>query len=323
MQLSSSASRVLIVDDEEFNRDILEEYMKDEGIAFQSAEDGETALHILQEDKQGFDCILLDRMMPGLSGIEVLRIIKQDERLSRIPVIMQTAAASTSQIREGMQEGVYYYLTKPYTQNLLLNILESALQEGKERKELKGKFIRLQHALQFLEEASFSIRTPEEANEVAYTVACALPDPERSLTGISELLINAVEHGNLGITFHEKTKFLENGTWAAEINRRLEDPRYRDRVARLRFFRSAHACHMMISDEGNGFDYTKFLDIDPARLMLPHGRGVALSKALAFDEMQYLGCGNRVLCAVFHTADIECTPSREEYAATEYSCVGI
>lgn len=298
MQCNRERRRILIVDDEAFNRDILEEYLSESGLDFVSVPDGETALKTLADDTD-FDCILLDRMMPGLSGIDVLRRIKADERIIRVPVIMQTAAASTIQVREGISEGVYYYLTKPFSRNLLLNIVEAAINEGKERREMEGNFDRLNSALQLMTEASFTVRTPEEASETAYMIACALPDPKRTIVGLNELLLNAVEHGNLGITFEEKSRLLEEGRWMEEIRDRLEQPRYKHKSAVVRYYRTAGAHHIMITDDGNGFDYARYLDINPSQLMLPHGRGVAVSKATAFDEMQYLGKGNKVVCAVY------------------------
>ena len=75
---------------------------------------------------EGLDSILLDRIIPGMDGIEFCQQIKKDERWKLIPVIMQTAASRPQEIREGIEAGVFYYLLKPLAIDRLLSILASA-----------------------------------------------------------------------------------------------------------------------------------------------------------------------------------------------------
>ena len=128
---------VLLVDDEALNLEILVEYFDGEdAFLLQMAESGEAAWQLLQDPENDFKLILLDRMMPGLDGIGLLRRMKGDPRLSGIPVIMQTAANSPDQIREGLEAGAYYYLTKPYRRDSLLAIVHAALSDAEARSAL-------------------------------------------------------------------------------------------------------------------------------------------------------------------------------------------
>src|SRR5208337_3271009 len=102
--------KILSVDDDNLNRYILTEYLTGGGYEVIEADDGDTALRIL-EDVGGIDAIVLDRMMPRLNGMEVLKAVKADPRLKDIPVIMQSAASAREQILQGIKAGVYYYLT--------------------------------------------------------------------------------------------------------------------------------------------------------------------------------------------------------------------
>jgi response regulator RpfG family c-di-GMP phosphodiesterase len=116
-------------------------------------------------------------MMPGLDGIELLRRIKNDSRLAGIPVIMQTAASSAEQIREGLEAGAYYYLTKPYRRDELLAIVHAALADARNRDALRRQLHRHIDALGFLDEGSFTIRTIDEADRLASFIAQACRRP--------------------------------------------------------------------------------------------------------------------------------------------------
>jgi hypothetical protein len=114
---------------------------------------------------------------------------------------MQTAANSPEQIREGLEAGAYYYLTKPYRRDNLLAIVHAALSDAEARHTLSRQLHQHVNSLQFLEQAEFSIRTIYEAGQLASFIAQACPNPDQAVIGISELLVNGVEHGNLGLSY--------------------------------------------------------------------------------------------------------------------------
>ena len=89
----NNAFTILIVDDEELNRIIIEEYLDGEDFIIEMAEDGESAWTTLEANPDKYDVVLLDRMMPGISGIEVLSRIKAHPILESIPVILQNSAS--------------------------------------------------------------------------------------------------------------------------------------------------------------------------------------------------------------------------------------
>ncbi len=286
-------ARVLVVDDEAINLEILVEYFEGEtAFAISTADSGESAWSLLQAPENEFKLILLDRMMPGLDGIGLLRRMKADARLASIPVIMQTAASSAAQIREGLEAGAYYYLTKPYRRDALLAIVHAALADAEARDSLRHQLHQHVHSLQFLNHASFSIRTVEEAGQLASFIAQACPNPETAVMGISELLINGVEHGNLGLTYADKSKLKLEDRWDSEVLRRSQLPENRDKRVNLDFSREGEMLHLRITDQGQGFDWEKFLEIDPERAFDPNGRGIALARMLSFSSIRYEGIGN-------------------------------
>ena len=291
------AKKILAVDDDALNRDILSEYLSDAGYAVVEADDGDTALQLLK-DTDGIDAIVLDRMMPRLNGMEVLKAVKKDPRFADIPVIMQSAASARDQILEGIKAGVYYYLAKPYEDQMLLAIVGTALQDAASKKKLRAEVSQHRRVMGLMEQARFRFRTFEEAKNLAFLIANCFPDPRTVVYGLNELLINAVEHGNLGITYPEKTELVLEGRLESEIERRLALPENRDKWAYLSFEADGHALCVRIKDQGEGFDWRQYMEIAPERATHPHGRGIATSKMMSFNSLEYIGCGNEVLCTV-------------------------
>jgi anti-sigma regulatory factor (Ser/Thr protein kinase) len=112
--------------------------------------------------------------------------------------------------------------------------------------------------------------------------------------GLTELLVNAVEHGNLAIGCERKQALLKRGEWEAEISRRLALPEYAERNVRLSRTLAEGRWTFEISDDGAGFDSRPFFVHDAGRSALPNGRGIALVRGLAFPDLHYLDSGSRL-----------------------------
>ena len=295
----TNKTRILAVDDEALNLEILLEYFADENaLALDTADGGEAAWALLQNPENDYKAILLDRMMPGLDGIGLLKRIKGDARLAGIPVIMQTAANSAAQIREGLEAGAYYYLTKPYRRDNLLAIVQAALIDAEARDALRLQLHSHINSLQFLKQAEFSIRTVDEASQLASFIARACPNAEMVVMGISELLINAIEHGNLGLSYAEKSSLKRDDCWRPEIDRRAALPSNIEKEVKLQFQRDERSITLRVIDQGNGFDWQSFLEIDPERAFDPNGRGIALARLLSFSTLIYEGGGNTAVATI-------------------------
>jgi hypothetical protein len=290
-------TKVLAVDDELFNLDILLHHLSKDDYEVVCAEDGVIALQQL-EAHPDVEVIVLDRMMPNLNGMQVLEKIKLDERFAHIPVVMQTAAASSEQILQGIQAGVYYYLTKPYENALLLSIVKSALNSVRKKQQIKAALQDQKRVIGLLHQAKFRFRTFDEAKNIACFVSVLFPDAERVFYGLNELLMNAIEHGNLGITYAEKTQLVLSGTWQQEVDRRLLLPENAEKFVELIYSASKDELTVHIKDQGQGFDWRQYLQFSVERVTDPHGRGIATSKMVSFDQMEYQGCGNEVVCTV-------------------------
>lgn len=110
--------RILIVDDFSTMRRIIKNLLNDLGYTNTAeAEDGNSALATLAQSS--FDFVVTDWNMPGMTGIELLRAIRADERFKTLPVLMVTAEAKREQIIEAAQAGVNGYVIKPFTAQTL------------------------------------------------------------------------------------------------------------------------------------------------------------------------------------------------------------
>jgi CheY-like chemotaxis protein len=284
---------LLVVDDEELNREIIAEYLCDQPWELTMVEGGAAAWALL-EAGASFDAVVLDRMMPGMDGMEVLRRLQQDARLRTVPVVMQTAAASHDQVAEGLQLGAYYYLTKPYHRDALVAVVRSALAMSAQRHELAQRIDEYRGVMGLIEQGAFQLRTLAEARALAAALGSACADPDAASLGLLELLVNAIEHGNLGITFEEKAALLGAGRWEAEVAARQARPEHAGKAVHVVCSRVGPELVITITDEGSGFDWQRFLMLDESRAFHPNGRGISLAREVAFATLEYLGRGNEV-----------------------------
>ncbi len=290
--------KLLIIDDDEFLRSITQEVLEREGFQVEIAEDGLAGWEKLDESLCGFDLILLDKKMPHMDGIDLLKQIKSDERFKELPVIMLTGDNQQQDIVEGLAEGAYYYLTKPSSEAVLKRVIQNALGEFKKKRELLNLLNHQNKNLRVMHRAEFEFKTLHEARDLALWLAEASQDPNRTVSGYSELLINAVEHGNLEINYDEKSQLLSEGLWDVEIESRLQKAPYKHRSVNVIMQKTPNTCIVTITDQGNGFDWKNYIDFNPERLFDLHGRGIAMSKLMSFDNIEYMEKGNTVVTTV-------------------------
>jgi CheY-like chemotaxis protein/anti-sigma regulatory factor (Ser/Thr protein kinase) len=289
---------LLVVDDDEIVRVLMEEVLGQCGYAVETVEDGQAAWQAIDSDPARYDLMLLDKQMPRLDGISLLRRIRADSRFTDLPVIMLTADTSPEDVSQGLAEGAHYYLTKPPTDEVLTVVIKSALAESSQKRELRAMVGRHAGTLALLCRAEFTYRNLAEARDLALLLADASMDPARTVVGYSELLINAVEHGNLGISYGDKGQLLREGRWVEEVEARLRHPEHAASRVRVILEKVDGTSRVTIIDQGAGFDWQSYLEFSAERVFDIHGRGIAMSKSMSFDSLEYLGNGNTVVTTV-------------------------
>jgi len=119
--MKSSVS-ILIVDDEEMMRTLLNRILSREGYKIRSAEDGVVALEVLKAEK--FDIIISDMKMPRMNGFELLKIVKKE--YPKIGVIIMTAYGDTYTVKDALLLGADEYITKPFKSYEISMVVERA-----------------------------------------------------------------------------------------------------------------------------------------------------------------------------------------------------
>jgi len=122
---NTEALNVLIVDDDIINLQVLENQLKLENYTITRAQNGRDALDIIHYSGKEFVIVLLDIMMPKMSGFEVCRIIRETYPAAQLPVIMLTAKNQVSDLVEGLHSGANDYLTKPFSKGELITRIKT------------------------------------------------------------------------------------------------------------------------------------------------------------------------------------------------------
>lgn len=122
----SNALRFLVVDDFSTMRRIVKNFLNDLGYSdVTEADDGKTALPILKKGQ--IDFLVTDWNMPGMAGLDLLKAVRSDPQLAKLPVLLVTAEAKREQIVEAAQAGVNGYVVKPFTAETLKDKIEKIL----------------------------------------------------------------------------------------------------------------------------------------------------------------------------------------------------
>ena len=131
LKLHPGSGRLLVVDDNALNREVLEQYLLRQGHSVTTAENGNQALAMLEANE--FDLVLLDIVMPHMDGFQVLQQLKTDHKLHRIPVIMLSAAEDMDIVVRCIETGADDYLPKPVNQVLLQAKIGASLERNRFR----------------------------------------------------------------------------------------------------------------------------------------------------------------------------------------------
>jgi len=289
--------KVLIVDDDPLVSRHLAAILGRAGYAVRVANDGWTALELLTGEPEVV-AVVLDRQMPGMDGLEVLGHMKRLAALRDIPVVLATALGGPEEVRAGLQAGAIYYLVKPLEPSVVVQVVAAATTEYATKRKLWAEMDGVRSAMGLIREGVFRFQTIRQCEDLATLLAKACPEPRRTVIGLLELMTNALEHGNLGITYQEKSALIASGDWAFEVERRQALPGHRDQWVEVTLDRTREATRFRIQDMGPGFAWEPFLEVAPERMFDSHGRGILLARYEAFDRLEYLGDGNCVVAEV-------------------------
>lgn len=160
-------ARILLVEDDELIGILIEDALASVGFEVVMCENGQVAWELLKSGDTAFDTILLDKEMPFMNGIELLRKLKEDTTLAEIPVVMETSDSDEVSIQEGIEAGAYYYLIKPFKPNVLMAIVKAAIHNYHEYQRMLAGVVQAARPFEYLDHGIFHFRHIDEGRLLA------------------------------------------------------------------------------------------------------------------------------------------------------------
>jgi DNA-binding response OmpR family regulator len=265
--------------------------LEDATYRFETATTGAEAQEIVRNRGDEITAILIDWILPDVDGVELLGWMKLQPQLTDVEVVVHSAEFAAQNLSKATEAGAYYYLTKPFEEPQLEAIVRAAISSFELKRRLTGKAKEVEDAFRLLHAGTFQFRTTNDAELLAAHIASGVGHPELCI-GLAELMLNAIEHGNLQIGYQEKGQLLAEHRLEAEIERRLSLPHYRNRHARVSLRRTRATMKVTIRDEGAGFDFDRYMTLDKKRMFDSHGRGILMASATL--DLRYIPPGNQV-----------------------------
>ena len=285
---------VLIVDDTEFDRCLAGGLLEDGGgFTLLYAADGREALAIIQREAP--DLVLTDLQMPEINGLELVEAIRRD--FPALPVVLMTAHGSEEIAVAALQKGAASYVAK---RNLARDLVETVDNVLKLANTVRGQ----REVLSCLVEAQYryvlsndlSLLLPLIGHFQDGMTQLKIVDKRELLrvgTALFEVLVNAIEHGNLEIRSEQRETGERGGSRRLTEQRRRQAP-YQDRRVYVTASFSASEAVFVVRDEGPGFDPSLLPDpTDPANLEKASGRGLLLVRTF-MDDVAFNAAGNQI-----------------------------
>lgn len=292
-----NTNTLLVVDDEAPVLTVLKNFLERER-TFESrfADCAETAIEMFKE--RPVDLVLTDLKMPGKSGLDLVKEIKEID--SKVQVIVMSGYGDVEDVITALRMGVVDYFQKPFRMQTVLDCIRRTF----DRIEIQRN---LTSAKAYVVEERKHLRIPNNF-EAAHQVTMELTQNlvrngfsdeshvESIRVALTEIITNAIEHGNLGVTYEQKNERIDNyEEYRAFLRERSEQPDYRERVVEIIYTMKDNEAKFVITDQGEGFDHSTLPDpTDPENLLNSHGRGILMTR-IYMDELYYNDTGNQAI----------------------------
>jgi len=293
--MQESQPRILVVDDEEVIRFTLQKKLARLGYNVISLEKAEDVLYLLKTGEEKIDLIISDIKLRKMDGIELLRRVKaQDEP---VPVLLITGHGNVEDAITALRFGADDFIRKPFDINDVASSVRSILKRKHEKKlaDSFGRYIEFEKVVYRIPVDSAIINTIsyELTKNLVPSGLCNQTTAENISLALKEGVANAMFHGNLEVS----SSMREKGgikVFNEEIERRREDPRYKDRMVVITCEQTKNMVEYTIEDQGRGFDFRTLPDPrDPENFFKNSGRGLLIIR-IHMDEVSWNEKGNKI-----------------------------
>jgi len=279
------------VDDQEALRSLLARLLEREGFDAVQAEDGAQAVEMFRSESPLV--VVSDIMMPRMDGLTLLNEIRRIDR--NATVILMTGQGNEDVLLKALRGGATNFFKKPFNVRELIDEIRKVVEFRLEaaRSSLFSPLL-VEETKRFVMPRADSPFFPI-INQITLQLPCLLPQEDilNLKIGIEEVITNAIEHGNLGISFEEKSKAIQEGRLAELIADKGRESDAAGRAVGITSRLSPRLFEITIRDDGKGFDWRTLPAVEPENLLAFNGRGIFLTK-IYFDEVTYNNAGNEV-----------------------------
>lgn len=288
--------RALLVEDDPVSLAFLREAVESSGWEVVSAETGREGIALFRQHHP--DVVIADIEMPDMDGLEVLKEIRQES--AETIVIIETGGEKLDYPIAALRHQANNFITKPFNPDEIQNLLRKYEKVTRDRQ--AGHHVEqtmlVEKRIHYCLENDLHL-VPALVNQLLEELPSQIDSGEQLnlRLGLTEILANAIEHGNLEISGEEKQKILESGEghWHELLKSRAQDPAFANRRVRVEYQQTRESLNWRVSDEGPGFDWQAIMEPpQPGQLEKMHGRGILLSR-LSFDVIRFEEPGNTVL----------------------------
>ena len=289
---TSGKPRVLIVDDQDILRNLLVKFMVKAGFEPIEAPNGKKAIELYNMTRPAV--ILSDIMMPEMDGLTLLHEIKKIDRDA--VVILMTGYGNEDILLESLRGGAVNFFKKPFDFTEVIEVVRSVVRHREEIDTTPFYSPHLMRETKRFEITAADTLVQPIINQIALQAADLVPLSEiiNLKIGMEEMIKNAAEHGNLGITFEEKNKAIETGSFGELLRAKLEEGGNAQKEIVVESRLDAEGLEVRICDQGAGFDWRALPELSAETLLKYNGRGIFLTK-IYFDEVSYNDAGNEVI----------------------------
>ena len=279
------------MDDQEALRTLLARLLEREGFDPLQAEDGAKAVELYKTESPLV--VVSDIMMPRMDGLSLLTEIRHIDR--NATVILMTGQGNEDVLLKALRGGATNFFKKPFAVRELIEEIRKVVEFRLEaaRSSLFSPLL-VEETKTFVMPRADSPFFPI-INQITLQLPCILPSEDilNLKIGIEEVITNAIEHGNLGISFDEKSKAFQEGRLPELIAAKGRQSDAAGRCVRITSRLSPERFEITVRDDGQGFDWRNLPAVEPENLLAFNGRGLFLTK-IYFDEVAFNDAGNEV-----------------------------
>lgn len=290
-ETSGTNKKVLIVDDQHVLRTVLAKFMHKEGLTPIEAENGEAAVALYMSERPAV--VLSDIMMPRMDGLTLLNEIKQID--SKAAVVLMTGYGNEEILLKALRGGAANYFKKPFNFREVIKVVQHLIRHRAALNlSMESSPYLVKESREFILETGEADIFPV-INQITQTIHNLIPEQVilNLKVGIEEMLKNAIEHGNLGISARQKHAALEKDCFGDLVAEKLAVEGNAEKRINITVKTSREDFRITIEDEGSGFDWRSLPHLQAESLLHFSGRGIFLTR-IYFDEVIYNNKGNRV-----------------------------